>query len=205
MRHSSREEGMIERLLRATRTIAVVGASPRPARHSSVTVSYLHQAGYDVIPVRLDRVPVAGLPSFASLEDFGGAVDMVVIFRRPEAVVTHIHQAIAKRIEAVWLQPGVWSREAEEAARSHDLTLIKDRCIVEEHRHLITATGEPSAGHPRKQGTHARRRPRHLPVDDSTPPDPGYVEGGGGGQKAGGGKRSVRDERKMTNRAGRDD
>jgi uncharacterized protein len=200
MKHTSREEGVLERLLRATRTIAVVGASPRPERHSHEVVSYLHKTGYDVIPVRPDRVAVAGLPTFSSLDDFGGAVDLVVIFRRPDAVVEHIKQAADKRAEAVWLPPGVWSREAEEAARLHKLTIIKDRCIIDEHQHLFSAVGEPSAGHPRKQGVRSRRRRRPIEGDDVSPPNPGYIEGGGGGHRAGGGKHSVLDERKMTRR-----
>jgi len=83
---------------------------------------------------------------------------MVVIFRRRDAVVDHIQQAAAKHAEAVWLPPGTWSREAEDAARTHNLTLIKDRCIIEEHQHLAGARGEATAGHPRKQRVHVRRR-----------------------------------------------
>lgn len=197
MKHITREEGTIERLLRATRTIAVIGASPRPTRHSHEVVSYLHRAGFDVVPIRPDRASVAGLPTFASLDDFGGPVDVVVIFRRPDAVVAHIEQAAAKHAEAVWLPPGVWSREAEEAARTHNLTLIKDRCIMEEHRHLAGATGEPTGGHPRKQGVHRPGRRGRIEEDQVNVPDTGYVEGGGGGHKAGGGKHSVLDEKKM--------
>lgn len=197
MRHITSEEAMIAGLLRATRTIAIVGASPRPTRHSHEVVSYLHGAGFDVVPVRPDRAMVAGLPTFASLDDFGVSVDMVVIFRRPDAVLAHIDQAAAKQANAVWLPPGAWSREAEEAARVHNLTLVKNRCIIEEHQHLVGATGEPTSGHPRKQGAHARRR--HRRNDEKVAgADSGYVEGGGGGHKAGGGKHSVLDEKKMT-------
>lgn len=196
MRHITHEEAMIARLLRATRTIAVVGASPRPTRHSHEVVSYLRRAGFDVVPVRPDRAAVSGLPTFASLNDFGGSVDMVVIFRRPDAVVAHIQQAVAKHAHAVWLPPGAWSRAAEEAARAHNLTFIKDRCIIEEHRHLAGAAGEPASGHPRKQGVHARRR-RRRNQEQVSAPDSGYVEGGGGGHRAGGGKHSVLDEKKM--------
>ena len=59
MRHITREEGLIQGLLRATRTIAVVGASAQPMKHSHEVLSYLHRAGFDVIPVRPDRVAVA--------------------------------------------------------------------------------------------------------------------------------------------------
>jgi hypothetical protein len=141
---------------------------------------------------------VSGLPTFASLDAFGGPVDMVVIFRRPDAVVTHIQQAVAKHAEAVWLPPGVWSREAGEAARAHNLTVIKDRCIIKEHQHLFGAVAEPTSGHPRKQGTHGRRR-RRRDQEHVSAPDSGFVEGGGGGHRAGGGKHSVLDERKMKN------
>jgi len=198
MRHITREEAMIAGLLRATRTIAVVGASPRPAKHSHEVVAYLHRAGFDVIPVRADRAAVSGLPTFASLDDFGGPVDMVVIFRRPDAVAAHIEQAVAKHADAVWLPPGAWSREAEKAARTHNLMFIKDRCIIEEHKHLFGATGEPTSGHPRKQGAHARRH-RGRNQEQVWALDSGYVEGGGGGHKAGGGKHSVLDEKKMSN------
>jgi predicted CoA-binding protein len=202
MRHITREEVVIAGLLRSTRTIAIVGASPRPARHSNEVASYLHRAGFDVIPVRPDRARVAGLPTFSRLDDFGEAVDMVVIFRRPDAVVDHIREAAAKRAEAVWLPPGAWSREAQGAARQHNLTLVRDRCIIEEHRHLVGARGEPRAGHPTKLGVHAhvRRRRRQTDQEQISPPDGGYVEGGGGGHNAGGGKHSVLDEKKMTRR-----
>jgi predicted CoA-binding protein len=198
MRHITREEAMIAGLLRATRTIAVVGASPRPTRRSHAVVAYLHRTGFDVVPVRPDRAVVSGLPTFASLDDFGGSVDMVVIFRRPDAVVAHIQQAVAKHAEAVWLPPGAWSREAEQAAGGHNLTVIKDRCIIQEHQHLFGAVGEPTGGHPRKQGRHGRRR-HGRDQEHVSAPDSGFVEGGGGDHRAGGGKHSVLDERKMKN------
>jgi len=106
MKHVTREETFMQALLRSSRTIAVIGASPHAERHSRDVVSYLHQSGYDVIPVRPDRASVEGLPTFASLEDFGGSVDLAVIFRRPDAVAAHIREAAAKHAYAVWLPPG---------------------------------------------------------------------------------------------------
>ena len=98
MKHMDRDEAQREHLLKKTRTIAVIGASPR--RHSGEAVDYLHRAGYDVIPVRLDRTEVGGLPTYAQLDDVAGAVDVVVIFRRPDAAVAHVGEAAAKRAEA---------------------------------------------------------------------------------------------------------
>src|SRR5258705_11107939 len=130
MRHMNREEALVQRLLTRTRTIAVIGASPKRTRHSNQVVSYLHQAGYDVIPVRPDRAQVGGLPTYARLDDVAGPVDLVVIFRRPEAVTVHIREAAAKGAEAVWLPPGAWRPETEEEARCHDLQGVQDRFVI---------------------------------------------------------------------------
>jgi predicted CoA-binding protein len=82
-----------------------------------------------VIPY--DRAQVAGLPIFASLEDVGGTVDLAIIFRRPDAVSSHIVQAAAKCAYAVWLPLGAWNRPAEDEAHQHNLGVVKERCIIE--------------------------------------------------------------------------
>jgi predicted CoA-binding protein len=152
------EEALAAGVLRSSRTIAVVGASPRTRRHSNQVVAYFHKSGYDVIPVRPDRMPVAGRQAVARLEEIRGQVDLVVIFRRPDAVPGHIIEAAEKGAKAVWLPPGTWSRAAEERARLHDLPLVKDLCPIDEHRHVTSAVGEPAAGHPSRQRVHFPRR-----------------------------------------------
>src|SRR4051812_23235833 len=116
MSHMNRKEALIERLLRRARTVAVIGASPRTTRHSGEVVRYLQAAGYDVIPIRPDRAQVAGLPTYARLDDVAAAVDLVVIFRRPDAGIEHVREAVGKHAEAVWFPPGAWSRAAEDEA-----------------------------------------------------------------------------------------
>jgi predicted CoA-binding protein len=197
MKHMDRVEALVERLLRRTRTVAVIGASPRPTRHSGEVVRYLHTAGYDVVPVRPDRVPVGELPTYARLDDVAGPVDLVVIFRRPDAGVTHVREAGSKRAEAVWFPPGAWSREAEDAAIDQELAVIKNRCIIEDHRHLFGSAGNVRAGHPEKTGVHVRRRARVFEDNRPRPDDEGYLAQGGGGPSAGGGVRAVLDEKKM--------
>jgi uncharacterized protein len=197
MKHMTRDETFIQALLRSSRTIAVIGASPKAERHSRDVVAYLHQNGYDVIPVRPDRAIVGGLPTFASLEDFGGHVDLVVIFRRPDAVPAHIDQAAAKRAYAVWLPPGAWSHEAELDAQRQNVGLIKERCIIEEHQRLAGATGEAAAGNPKHPGVHLGRR-KHA--THATAADRGHAAAGGGGSSGGGGVRAILDEKKTTRR-----
>jgi predicted CoA-binding protein len=188
----TRQETLVLRLLNRARTIAVVGASPRPERHSYTVFSYLHRAGYDVIPVRPDLRQVDGLKSYARLEDIPVQLDLVVIFRRAEAAPQFIAEAAAKRVEAVWLPPGVWTPRAEEEARRHDVALIKDRCIEEDHRHFLKG-----GGHPKRLGVHVGRRRRTYEDNRKDLEVAGYAEGGGGGGKGGGGKRAVLDEKKM--------
>jgi predicted CoA-binding protein len=179
-------------VLQRARTIAIVGASPSPERHSHAVTRYLSDEGYDVIPVRPDRADVAGLATYASLTDIPGAVDLVVVFRTPSAVPSHIEEAATKGAEAVWLPPGAWGPAADAAAQQRGLTLIKERCVMEEHRHLFQRSG-----HPEKWGVHVRRRKPAYEDNRARPDDDGYTPSGGGGHVAGGGGRSVLDEKKM--------
>lgn len=192
MKHMTRAEALRLRVLDRARTVAVIGASADPERHSNTVAAYLKAARYDVVPVRPDRASVAGLQSFPSLAAVPGPVDLVVIFRRRAAVPAHIEEAAAKEVEAVWLPPGVCTPEAEETAKRLGLQVIKDVCIAEEHRHLWQASG-----HPAKAGVHVRRRKPTYEDNRRRPEDSGYAPGGGGGRVAGGGVRAIVDEKKM--------
>ena len=123
-------------------------------------VAYLHGVGYDVIPVRPDLQQVDGLKSYAQLADILVQLDLAVIFHRANAAPPFVARAAAKKVESVWLPPEVWTPEAEEQAREHNVLLVKDRCIEEEHRHF-----SKDAGHPARLGVHVsvavgRRTPR---------------------------------------------
>jgi hypothetical protein len=192
MKHMTRDEAAHRRVLQRARTIAIIGASSNPARHSHTVAAYLKAAGYDVVPIHPDGGKVADIPTYARLAEVAGSVDIVVIFRRPAAVPAHIDEAAAKRVETVWLPPGAWSAEAEAAADRHGLWLVKELCIAEEHQHL-----SQRSGHPAKWGVHVRRRKRAYEDNRRRPDDRGYMAGAGGGHAAGGGVRSIVDEKKM--------
>jgi len=193
MKHLTPGKSVMRHVLQRARTIAIVGASPSPDHHSHAVTGYLAHEGYDVIPVRPDRADVAGLAAYTGLSDIPGAVDLVVVFRTPSAVPSHIEEAARKGAEAVWLPPGAWSPAADAAAQQHGLTLIKESCVMEEHRHL-----SQQSGHPQKWGVHVRRR-KPVYEDNRVRADDGggYTPAGGGGHVAGGGGRSVLDEKKM--------
>ena len=96
----------IRRILRDSRTIAVVGLSPKPQRPSHQVARYLMAAGYIIIPVNPGQDTILGLPCYRSLKAIPTQVDMVDIFRRPEAVLPIVEDAIAIGAKFIWMQEG---------------------------------------------------------------------------------------------------
>jgi len=123
----------ISKLLRESKTIAVVGLSSRRQRPSYGVAEYLQRAGYRVLPVNPNETEVLGEKAFARLEDIAAPVDIVDIFRRPEFVPGVVESAIAIGAKCVWMQEGVIPAEAAERARKAGLVAVMDLCILKEH------------------------------------------------------------------------
>ena len=124
-------------ILREARTIAVVGASPRPNRPSHGVMRYLLEHGYRVIPVRpRDCDDVLGVPCVASLAEIGEPVDVVDVFRRVDACPDVAREAVAAGAGAVWLQLGLVSPEARRIATGAGLDYVEDECTAIVHRRL---------------------------------------------------------------------
>jgi uncharacterized protein len=123
-----------EQILREARTIALVGASPRPTRPSHGVMRYLLGQGYRVIPVRpLDCDEVLGVPCVASLAEIEGPVDLVDVFRRPEHAPAHAREAVGVGAGAFWLQLGLRSEEARRIATEGGLDYVEDACTKVVH------------------------------------------------------------------------
>jgi uncharacterized protein len=121
-------------ILRDARTIAVVGASPRPDRPSHGVMRYLLEHGYRVVPVRpRDCDEVLGVPCVASLEEIGEPVDLVDVFRRPEFCAEVAREAVAAGAGALWLQLGIVSSEARRIAVEGGLDYVEDLCTAVVH------------------------------------------------------------------------
>jgi predicted CoA-binding protein len=126
-----------EEILREAKTVAVVGASPDPARPSYGVTAYLIQAGYRVVPVNpLAGAEVLGLPCIASLAELEEPVDLVDVFRRPEHCGEVAREAAEAGAGALWLQLGVTSPEARRVAEEHGMDFVENECTAIVHRRL---------------------------------------------------------------------
>ena len=120
----------IKQLLEETRTIALVGASDRPSRPSYGVMATLQRHGYRVIPVnpQITGEHVHGEFVFRDLKQLGEPIDLVDIFRRPEAAGEAVDAAIAIGAKAVWMQLGVVNHAAAARAEAAGLKVVMDRC-----------------------------------------------------------------------------
>jgi uncharacterized protein len=126
-----------EQILREARTIALVGASPKPDRPSHGVMRYLLGQGYDVVPVRpLDCEEVLGVPCVATLAEIGRPVDLVDVFRRAEHAPAHAREAAEIGAKAFWLQLGLRSPEARRICEAAGLDYVEDECTAIVHTRL---------------------------------------------------------------------
>ena len=121
-------------LLKSAKTIAVVGLSDNPMRPSYGVSQYMQSHGYKIIPVNPQCAEVFGEKSYASLLDIPEKIDIVDVFRRPEAVPEIVDQAIQLKVPALWLQETVVHEAAAEKARKAGIFVVMDKCILKEHR-----------------------------------------------------------------------
>lgn len=127
-------------ILAEAKTIAVVGASPKPSRPSHGVMRYLLEQGYDVIPVRpRDCDEVLGVPCVESLHDIDRPIDLVDVFRRTEHTPGVAREAVEAGAKALWLQLGIVSDEARAIATEAGLDYVEDLCTKVVHaQHLTT-------------------------------------------------------------------
>ncbi|HEY6916317.1 MAG TPA: CoA-binding protein [Allosphingosinicella sp.] len=125
----TRDEDIAE-LLASTRTIAMIGASDRPDRPSYGVMKFLQDRGYRVFPVnpQITGEHIHGEYVWRELSQIGEPIDLVDIFRRPQAAGEAVDEAIAAGAKAVWMQLGVVNAEAAERAEAAGLKVVMDRC-----------------------------------------------------------------------------
>ncbi|MDJ0609054.1 MAG: CoA-binding protein [Kiloniellales bacterium] len=144
MDHDSYPDSYILGILRRTRTIAMVGASPKWNRPSYFAMKYLQEKGYRVVPVnpRVAGEEILGETVYADLASIPGPVDMVDIFRASKDAGAIVDQSLAvaaeKGISVIWMQLGVRDDEAARRAEAAGLEVVMDRCPKIEFGRLNT-------------------------------------------------------------------
>jgi uncharacterized protein len=128
---------VIQRVLHNARTIAVVGLSGNPLRPSNFVGYYLIRHGYQVIPVNPRETEILGQKSYPSLADVPVPVDVVDVFRAPDALPGIAREAVAIGASSLWCQFGVINAEGARIAEDGGLTVIMDRCIKVEHARYL--------------------------------------------------------------------
>jgi uncharacterized protein len=129
----------IRELLQQTKTIAVVGLSISSARPSHSVASYLQEQGYRIVPVNPKYGKVLGETCYPSLRRIPKElkIDLVNIFRRSEAVLPIVEEAIEIGAKSIWMQEGVVHSLAAEKAQQAGLSVIMNRCLMIEHSHHV--------------------------------------------------------------------
>ncbi len=127
----------LRRILRTSRTIAVVGLSAEWHRPSFFAAKYMQSHGYRIIPVNPRYAEILGERCHASLETIDEPVDIVDVFRRTEDVPPIADQAIAIGAKCLWQQIGVQNVEAAAKAAAAGLDVVMDRCVKIEHARLF--------------------------------------------------------------------
>jgi predicted CoA-binding protein len=127
----------IQRVLYNSKTVAIVGLSKNELRASYFVGYYLTRHGYRVIPVNPRESQILGEPSFKSLLDVPVPIDIVNVFRAPEALPDIAREAVKIGAGALWCQFGVINEEGARIAEAGGLSVIMDRCIKVEHARYI--------------------------------------------------------------------
>jgi predicted CoA-binding protein len=141
MNHDSYDPGLVRDILKNTKRIAMVGASPNPSRPSNGVLRFLLSKGYDVVPVNPGHAgrTIHGQTVAKSLADIEGPVDMVDVFRAADQLHAVVEEVLAmpNRPKVIWTQLGVRNNEAARAAEDAGIAVIMDRCPAIEYPRLI--------------------------------------------------------------------
>ncbi len=129
----------VQRILREAHTIAVVGASNKPARPSHGVYRYLAATGdYQVYPVNPTITEIDGAPVYPSLAELPVVPDIVDVFRRLDEVPAMLAETLALQPlpKTLWLQQGLWNEQVAREATAAGLRVVMDRCLKVDHARL---------------------------------------------------------------------
>lgn len=123
----------IRKIIEESKTVAIVGISPKPDRASFKVAEYLKNHGYRIIPVRPEKGEILGEKTVASAADINEKVDVLDIFRNSDQVTEHVEEAIRLKPRVFWMQLGVENEEAAKKLTEAGIDVIMNKCMEIEH------------------------------------------------------------------------
>lgn len=131
----------IKNILKRTKTIAVIGLSPKPKRPSYIVAKAMQKYGYQVIPVRPAVDEVLGEKAYADLasipESLRSQIDMVDVFMSPDKIAPIIDACIEMKVPIVWLQEEVVNEAEALRAQAAGITVVMDQCVYKDYQQLM--------------------------------------------------------------------
>ena len=127
----------IKEILTASKTVAIIGLSPKPDRDSYRVAEYLKNQGYMVVPIRPAQAEILGEKTYPSLDDVPRTVDIVDVFRSAEQIMPHAHEALRHKPKTFWMQEGIENREAADLLTAAGIDVVMNRCIKRDHARLF--------------------------------------------------------------------
>jgi predicted CoA-binding protein len=134
---NSKSEEILE-IFKNTKTIAIAGLSPDASKASNMVAVYLQNAGFKIVPVYPKEDVILGEKVYRTISEIPFKIDMVDIFRKPDAIAQIVDEAIKRGdIDTVWFQLGLVNNEAAEKAKEAGLKVVQNKCTKIEHRNLF--------------------------------------------------------------------
>ncbi len=134
---NSKSEEIIE-IFKNTKTIAIAGLSPDPSKASNMVAAYLQSVGFKIVPVYPKEEFILGEKVYRTISEIPFKIDMVDIFRKPDAIEQIVDEAIKiGNIECVWFQLGLANNEAALKAKEAGMKVVQNKCTKIEHRNLF--------------------------------------------------------------------
>jgi hypothetical protein len=134
---NSKSEEIIE-IFKNTKTIAIAGLSPDSSKASNIVAAYLQSVGFKIVPVYPKEDVILGEKVYRTISEIPFKIDMVDIFRKPDAIAEIVDEAIKRGdVDTIWFQLGLVNNEAAAKAKEAGLKVVQNKCTKIEHRNLF--------------------------------------------------------------------
>ncbi len=128
----------IKHILHNSKTIAIVGLSAEPDKDSYIVAQYLQSKNYKIIPVNPKYPEILGEKSYSSLSEIPGKIDIVDVFRKPDAILAIARECLQLKSKpgVFWMQLGLANKEASDMLEKEGIQVVQSKCIKIEHQRL---------------------------------------------------------------------